>query len=446
VNQVNGSGAIPMRFCILTAACVVVTLAGTAQDLAPEVLLLARIKSHMREQVSQIPFYTCLETIVRFHKEPGRSTHVHEPLKPLDVVRLEIVYSNHREWYGSPGDRNLSMDNPVAFVGSGMIGNGAFAATLNNIIAGASFVYRGEETLGGRTAVKYDFRLPAMLKGLTISIPGGKGTVGEEGSLWVDPQSLDLIRVESRADEIPPYLPLEQASTNVNYARMRIGDYNVLLAQQADLHMLAATGVEDFDRLEFTHCRAYSAESIIRFDRDQQDPPKALPATSAPISPAPDRASQSVPALLLITVQLSTSISDKDAVGTLIEGKVSGDVLRKGKILIPKGSTVRGRIRRLERYQGGAAFIVGLEFTEVAVRGGGSLLFYADLLRIDKNPRIQPTLFERVLVPDTSRIQTREETITLPELPGVASFFVGGMTFTIPNTFHMVWRTRGPIR
>ena len=67
--------------------------------------------------------------------------------------------------------------------------------------------------------------------------------------------------MESRADEIPPYLPLEQASTNVNYARMRIGDYNVLLAQQADLHMLEATGVEDFDRLEFTHCRAYSAES-----------------------------------------------------------------------------------------------------------------------------------------------------------------------------------------
>ena len=161
MNQVNGPGAIPMRFCKLTAACVVLTLVGAAQDLAPEVLLLARIKSHMREELSQIPFYTCLETIVRFHKEPGRSTHVHEPLKPLDMVRLEIVYSNHREWYGSPGDRNLSVDNPVAFIGSGMIGNGAFAATLNNIIAGASFMYRGEETLGGRTAVKYDFRLPA---------------------------------------------------------------------------------------------------------------------------------------------------------------------------------------------------------------------------------------------------------------------------------------------
>ena len=317
--------------------------------------------------------------------------------------------------------------------------------TLNNILEGASFMYRGEETLGGRMAVKYDFRLPRLLKGLRISIPGGAGTVGEEGSLWADPQSLDLIRLESRADEIPPYLPLEEASTNVNYARMRIGDYTVLLAQQAELHMLDATGVESFDRLEFTHCRAYSAESDIRFDTEPQEPPQALPAGSPPIPSALDRARQSVPALLLITVQLTTSISDKDTVGTIIEGKVSGDVLRKGKILIPNGSLVRGRIRRLERYEGGGAFIVGLEFTELAVRGG-SLPFYADLLRVDKSPRIKPTRSERVLVRDPGRVQTREEIITLPELPGVASFFVSGMTFTLPSNFRMVWRTRGPIR
>jgi len=47
--------------------------------------------------------------------------------------------------------------------------------------------------------------------------------------------------------------------------------------------------------------------------------------------------------------------------------------------VIPDGSVVRGRIRRLERYQGGGAFIVGLEFTEVEVRGR-LLPFYADPL------------------------------------------------------------------
>jgi hypothetical protein len=44
---------------------------------------------------------------------------------------------------------------------------------------------------------------------------------------------------------------------------MRIGEYNVLLAQQADSYMLDAAGEESYNRLEFTHCRAYSARTQI---------------------------------------------------------------------------------------------------------------------------------------------------------------------------------------
>src|SRR5438270_1481000 len=170
-----------------------------AQSITPDVRLLVRIKSHMREELSHLPNYTCLETIARFRKEPGREPPSKGQLKPLDTVRLEIVYSDHREWYGSPGDRKLSSDDPAGFVGSGMIGNGAFARTLHNIFEGAILTYRGEEAWGGRTAVRYDFHLPRLLKGLEVTLAGGTGTVGEEGSLWVDPQTLDLIHLESHA-------------------------------------------------------------------------------------------------------------------------------------------------------------------------------------------------------------------------------------------------------
>ena len=433
-----------MRFRRLTAAVLVMASRAAAQDLAPEMLLLARIKSHMREELSHLPNYTCLETIARFHKEPGHPSKFQGQLEPLDALRLEIVYSNHSEWYGAPGDPNFTADNPFGFIGSGMIGTGAFATILHNVLEGALVTYRGQEDLGGRTAVTYDFRLPDWE--LEISIPGGFGTVGEEGSFWVDPQSLDLIRLESRAVDIPPYLPLEETSKVVNYARTRIGEHTVLLAQQADLHMLETRGVESYDRIEFTHCRAFSVQSAIRFDLEPQsdtakpsslDSPKTLTAAGGPM--------EAVPALLPVTVQLITAITDNDAVGTLIEAKVSGDVVRKGKIVIPDGSPVRGRIRRLERSGTGKDFIVGLEFTEVQVRGG-PLRFCADLLWMDKRPGIRPTLSEQVLVRTGSGYQTGSQTITLPELPGVASFFVHGSTFTVPSGFRTVWRTRGLIR
>ncbi|MBZ5626749.1 MAG: hypothetical protein LAQ69_49940 [Acidobacteriia bacterium] len=356
-----------MRFSRLVGAWLVLAGLVGAQNLAPEVLLLARIKSHMREELAHVPNYTCLETIARFRKEPGRPSPFQGELKPMDTVRLEIVYADRKEWYGSPGDRNLSTDNPVEFIGSGMIGTGAFALTLSNVFEGAAFTYRGEDAVSGRKAAKYDFHLPQLLKVFQISILGGSGTVGEEGSFWADPQSLDLLRLESHADEIPPYLPLEEASTKVSYARTRIGDLNVLLAQQADLHMLETSGVESYDRIEFTHCRAFSTQSTIHFEPEPQEPAKYLPPAPPTVVLAPEGASQAVPALLPITVQLTTPITYKDTVGTLIEGRVSGDVMRKGKIMIPNGSVVRGRIRRLERHQrsSGGDFILGLEFTEV---------------------------------------------------------------------------------
>lgn len=420
---------------------------GWAQGLAPEVLLLARIKSHMREELSNLPNYTCIETIARFHKEPTGRKRSEGQMRSLDVVRLEIVYSNHREWYGSPGGRKLSADNPFGFVGSGMIATGVFAQGLNDLIEAATIHYRGEEAMGGRTAVRYDFHLPRFLKGFVISVPGGSGTVGEEGSFWVDPHSLDFIRLESHANEIPPYLPVEEESKIVNYARTRIGERNVLLAQQADLHLVLKTsGEESYDRLEFTHCRAFFTKSTVRFEPESQEPGRELPDAPAVIS-APMDASPAVPALLLVTVQLTTPITNKDVVGTLIEGKVSGDVRYKGKIVIRDGSLIHGRMRRLERYQSTTRgeFIAGLEFTDVETTSG-PLPFFADLMRMDRHAGIRPALSEQVIVRSGAGYQTRSQTITLPELPGVASFFVDGDTFPILNGLRMLWRTRGRIQ
>jgi hypothetical protein len=152
-----------------------------------------------------------------------------------------------------------------------------------------------------------------------------------------------------------------------------------------------------------------------------------------------------VPAFLPVTLVLTTPVSDRSAVGTLIEAKVSGEVRHKGNIVLANGAMVRGRIRRLERFEEGlgAEFLVGLEFTE-AEGPAGPLRFFADFLRIDKTPRIRPVTTERIPVPDIR--PNHERVLLLPQLPGVASFFVSGKTFAIPSGFRMTWRTRGLIR
>jgi hypothetical protein len=421
----------------VVAVTLLAASAAAPQDLAPEVLLLSRIKRHLRDELAHTPNFTCLETISRFRDSSPSGVQSHKGLAKMDTVQLEIVYADRREWYGSPGAHSLNVENPVAFIGSGMIGNGAFAIGLNNMVEGGIFTYRGEEPVSGRKAVRYDFRIPSLTKPLEITMYGGRGTVGEEGSVWVDPESLDPIRVESHAIEIPPYLPLLEATLNVDYARTRIADADALLAQEADSRMVDDRGIESYNRIEFTHCHSYSTSSAITFDSKPE--PSTEAASTAPTAPALGSA---VPAFLEITIVLTAPVSDKNSVGAMIEGKIAADVVHKGKVVVPGGSVVHGRIRTLDRYPDSGVFAVGLEFTDVEVRGE-SLPFYADLLRLDKDPRIQPELSRRVLVPGRSGVRLAGETITLPELPGVASFFVKGADFTLPAGFRVVWRTRG---
>jgi hypothetical protein len=424
---------------IVAAAILLVPPTGISQDVAPEVLLLSRIKRHLHGELARVPNYTCIETISRFYEDPKSPFRSHWLLAALDTVRLEIVFTGRREWYGSPGAQNLSAEHPLQFVGSGMVGDGAFGYTLNNLVEGARFTYRGQETLGGRKAVRFDFSLPRSLNFLTISMQGGVGAVGEEGSIWVDSQSLDLIRVESHATEIPPFLSFQEERMNVDYARMRIGDSDTMLAQMADSLMRHQNGQTYFNRMEFSHCRSYAATSRISFDAQ----PEA--ATEAPdIAPAPAVARPAVPPFLKVTVLLTTPVLENDAVGTLIQGKVSGNVVRKRKVVVPDGSVIHGRIRRLEHYPDRRVFVVGLEFMDIDVHGE-SLLFYADLLRADKDPQIEAQLSGTVLVPGLNGVKPTGEVITLPELPGVASFFVKGDTLKLPVGFRLTWMTRGLI-
>src|ERR1039458_3633823 len=114
--------------------------AAAAQGLPPGALLLSRVKAHTREQLARLPNCSCLETVRRDEKPAGGV------MRPLDTIRLEVLYSDHHELYASPGDRRFGDNQPVDFVASGTIGNGHFALYLSEIAGegGLSRVQRGD--------------------------------------------------------------------------------------------------------------------------------------------------------------------------------------------------------------------------------------------------------------------------------------------------------------
>lgn len=411
-----------MRPWKITALLLALAALALPQDLPREVVLLSRIKEHARAALDHLPSYTCLETIQRFQRHNG--SH----LDPLDTVQLEVFYSGGHEWYGAPGGRAMADSDPVHFIASGMIGTGDFGISLNNILASARFTYTGKEEQNGRASEKYAFHFTADPGAFRISVPGGEGPVGEQGFLWGDPNTLDLIRLEYNAAEIPAYLPVVSQSALIDYGRVRIGERDILLPQRADEDLVLSSNIESFSHVEFSACRSFETETTIHFGDDP------APQPAAPIAP-PKAPNAPIPAQLKVTVELTTPVSDKDVVGKPVEGRVSTNVSKGGKLVLPAGAVVHGRIRRLEHFDENT-WVIGLEFTEVETPAGKQL-FYADLLDIDTSKLL------KLRHGETTRAGTVE--IKLHDVPGVAAFFATGHTFTLPAGFHTMWRTRGPI-
>ncbi|MBZ5585339.1 MAG: hypothetical protein LAQ30_24685 [Acidobacteriia bacterium] len=415
---------------------------AAAQDLPPEVLLLARVKARLREALAKLPDYACLETIQRFHKRPGQQ------LEPLDTIRLEVLYAGGSEFYGSPGGRRFGEENPSAFIASGAIENGAFALHLKTVFLNGHAVirYSGEEDLAGRRTARYDYVISPVFSGYQIESDGSSGVAGMKGSAWVDPQSLDMRRLEVRAYEIPPTVPVEDVASVVNYAPMQIGGASLVLPQSGSLALRKASGEEDRNLLEFTQCRAFRAESTIRFGEAPETGESVVEGRGATAVRA--EAGRLLPAGIPVTVALAAPVNERLFVGAVLEGRTAEAVVSRGEILISQGAAVRGRVRRLEHHAEGDYFAVGVEFTEIDT-GAATFRFYADLRSVDPLPGFEWTLPEsktvtREVGPGVRIWSTNGSTVSLPDLPGVGSFFIRGDRFELPKGFKTVWRTLSP--
>ena len=405
-------------------------------------LLLSRIKRHVKQELEHLPAYTCLETVQRFTNRSGKL----KGLAPLDTVRLEILYTGSRELYTSPGAQDFHDHDPSSYTAGGLMGDGIFASHLHSVFVSESalFTYRGEDTVarerGWTRAVRYDFRIPLSLSGWTVTVGSASGLVSSKGSFWADPESLELLRMDVYAGDVPPTLPVSEVRLSLVYGRMRIGADDIMLPQTAEMRLLQMDGTESLDDFEFTHCRSYQVESSVTFNTELVSP---MPGASAPAMPVRRSATPGLlPAGLIVPVTLTTPLTGESPVGTLLEGRIPSNVSLKGKVIIPAGSYIHGRLRRLERYtDNGGYSVVGLEFTEVDA-GGSPLRFYADLQNASGAAGL-----EWLLSTGGSRVtrfgfENTTENLRITDLPGVGSFFVRRSKFSLPAGFRMQWKTK----
>jgi hypothetical protein len=263
----------PLPIGVALALLLAALLPG--QDLPPWLLLLARVKQHGRATFEHIPDYVCLETIRRFEKPRSGAS-----FRPIDTLHLEVASVGGKELFARQGAARFGNGDLHAFILEGVISSGAFSATpLNLFVQDVARItpLTQEGILTGLT-LGFHFEESAMNAGFVVQSGRSKGQAGVRGTFWVDPQTLDLVRVEEQAVDLPPILLMRDLATSINYARTRIGSSDPLLPQSAETVVTDFYGGQKKNAIEFTGCREYMSESVVHFG----------PVVSAPL-PAPKK-------------------------------------------------------------------------------------------------------------------------------------------------------------
>ncbi len=238
------------------------------QVLPPDLALLAKIKLKVSQNLKQLPNYTCTETIERWVERSGESQAA-----LIDTVHLEVAYVEGRELFGIAGGAKIDQAEIKKLV-RGTISEGAFATKVNEILLGpaATFHYEGGAELDGRPSESYSFHVARLVSGYRITTHAGSAALGYRGRFWVDAKSLDLIRLELAADDIPPTLQLSAASESIEYGPVSIGNGTFLLPRNSELNLVDADGAAARNRTSYRACRQFAAESVLSFTEIPAEP------------------------------------------------------------------------------------------------------------------------------------------------------------------------------
>lgn len=404
-----------------------------SEDLPQSALLIARSRQHNSDLLQRLPAYTCLETISREVQQPKQR----RPVKQ-DVVQVDVGVGLHEEIYSWPGAEVFSSDGLASLVGQGFLGTGAFDTFARNIFVfdAAAVKLVGAELLEGREAWGFSYTIPSLNSNWQVNWLGAKGVVGEAGAFWVDRKSLTLLRLDAKAVDFPPNLPLNAIKSTVRYQTVSIGGTRALIPSDAQLTAIEWNGTMHRDELAFSQCRLFEAESKI------VDSPALL--REAITKYEVDRVA--LPPGLNLRFTLETRIQMNTAkVGDAIIAHLDKPVKISDQLTAPRGALAKGRIRELVLLRDTPnTYQVGLEFNELDWLGHSGI-FLAEATDIQALAGIKTSLvrgstrYSHMGMGELTSSSTEE--IRPMEMPGVATFFVSN-SLVIPNGLQMTWRTQ----
>ena len=224
--------------------------------------LLQRIRKRMLAHTSQLSNYTCHEVIDRLTRpiNSGRFEH-------LDRLELEVAVVGNEELFARPGEAQFREREVHNIVTTGTISNGAFGSHIEAVLSGADVELRyvGESKADGHKTFRYDFSMPQVKSHFLVRHDSTEGIVGFKGSFWVDVETLDLVRVELKAVDMPAYIGVSSVQESLHYKTMQIGRAEFTLPRNSQLSTSDRSGNYSLNMITLEKGREFSGESVVTY-------------------------------------------------------------------------------------------------------------------------------------------------------------------------------------
>ncbi|MGB9609405.1 MAG: hypothetical protein ACPL7M_00415 [Bryobacteraceae bacterium] len=222
--------------------------------------LLQRAREAAFEFNEKLPAFICDEFVRRYE-----SKTLKPEWKLRDRVQVELAYTKGKEEY-----RNIRLNGKPLKKGtpedSGSWSTGDFGSTLMSIFESArpeDFRLRGDSEAAGIKARVYDFSVPKERSRWTIRY-GYAVKPAHEGSLWIDPDSARVLRIEMSSRRLPSNYEIDKVEMTVDYDWVDIaGTRHLLPVRSENLACYRGTFTCTKNEIEFKNYRKFEVESQV---------------------------------------------------------------------------------------------------------------------------------------------------------------------------------------
>jgi hypothetical protein len=370
-------------FPFVLAVLLILKVPGLVQATDPARVLQVT-SERLLDDLKRMPRYTCVQTITRTYYTSNQFGHPscskliaeHDarkkplPVQSWDRLRLEValveggsVYS----WVGAPRFTDDTLDK---LAGSGPLGSGDFGVFLSGILHHATLNFQGERTNDGTRLLEYSYEMPVGKSGYRVKVPNGWAVTGYDGTLLLDPETNDLVKLVVRTNELPSASLACRATSEVTYRRTPIHQKMVLVPHETKLYTIGTTGAESMSETSYANCREYSSTIKMMFGGETitSDP---APASNPNPAPAPVPALP-LPAGLHFSVHITTPIDIvKAAAGDPIEAVLTAPMHDEKKAVVASaGAHLHGRLRTVKVWNAAWNTVqIGIQFESIEIEG-----------------------------------------------------------------------------